>query len=58
MFLLTILALIGIILAVVTIGGVSVLGSIGIIVFGDVIVCVGVIALIIYLIIRKKIKKK
>lgn len=54
MFLLTILALMVVILTAVVIGGVSVLGSIGIVVFGDVIVCVGIIALIIYFIVRKK----
>lgn len=57
MFLLTILAVMAIILITVTIGGISILGSIGIVVFGDVIVCVGVIGLIIYLIIRKKRRK-
>lgn len=54
MFLLTILALMAIILITVVIGGISVLGSIGVVVFGDVIVCVGFIALIVYFIVRKK----
>ena len=58
MFLLMILALMAILLIMVVIGGISVLGSIGVVLFGDVIVCVGVIALIIYFIVRKKRRKR
>lgn len=54
MFLLMILAIMALLLITVTIGGISVLGSIGVVVFGDVIVCVGVIVAIVYFIIRKK----
>ena len=57
MFLLTILALMAALLITITIGGISLLGSIGVVIFGDVIVCVGVIGAIIYFIIRRKIKK-
>ena len=57
MFLLTILALTLIILIATIIGGISLFGSIGIVVFGDVIVCAGVIGLIIYFIVRKKRRK-
>ena len=57
MILLTILALMAILLITVVIGGISLLGSIGVVVFGDVIVCVGFIGLIIYFIVRKKRRK-
>ena len=54
MFLLTILTLMAALLITITIGGISLLGSIGVVIFGDVIVCVGVIGAIIYFIVRKK----
>jgi hypothetical protein len=54
MILFTILVLMLILLLIVVIGGVSVLGSLGIIVFGDVIVCIGFIALIIWLLFFRK----
>lgn len=57
MFLLTILALMAVLLITITIGAISVIGSLGVVIFGDVIVCVGVIGLIIYLIVRKKRRK-
>lgn len=57
MFLLIILILMVAILLSVVIGGISLIGSLGIIVFGDVIVCIGVIGLIIYFIVRKKRRK-
>ena len=54
MFLLLILILIAIVLIGVTVFGVTAIGAGAILLFGDVIVCVGVIGFIIYKIIRKK----
>ena len=54
MFLLLILILIAIVLIGVTVFGVTAIGAGAILLFGDVIVCVGVIVFIIYKIIRKK----
>lgn len=57
MFLLAMLAVLAILLIAVVIGGISIFGTIGIVLFSDVIVCVGAIGLIIYFIIRKKKRK-
>lgn len=54
MFLLTILLMIVIILTVVTVVAVSAIGAGAILLFGDVIVCVGVIGFIIYKLIRRR----
>lgn len=54
MFLLTILILIAIVLIAAVVLGVSAIGAGAILLFGDVIVCVGVIGFIIYKLIRRK----
>lgn len=54
MFLLLILVLIAIVLIAATVLGITALGAGAVLLFGDVIVCVGVIGFIIYKIIRKK----
>lgn len=54
MFLLLILILIAIVLIAATVLGVTAIGAGAILLFGDVIVCVGVIGFIIYKLIRRK----
>lgn len=54
MLLFTILLLMFILLMVISIAAISALGTVGIIIFGDVIVCVVFIALLMKLIIKKK----
>lgn len=54
MILFTILFIILVVLAILTVLGVAALGAAGIIVFGDVIVCVVIIALIIRHFIKKR----
>lgn len=58
MVLLTILALMLILLTTLTVFTISVVGSVGIVVFGDVIVCLVFIVLIIRYLIRRKRKNK
>lgn len=54
MILLTILALTLIILTILTVIAVSTVGAIGVVIFGDVIVCIVFIALLVRYLIRKK----
>lgn len=58
MFLLTILSLITLSLIMVVIGAISLFGTVGVILSSDIIVCIGVLTLIIYFIIRRKTKKR
>lgn len=54
MILFTILAIIAVLLIVITIAIVSAIGAAGIVVFGDVIVCIALIVGVMYLLIRRK----